>query len=337
MVVSGGAVLFNSGTIIGGDGGGGGLFEKKGHDGNGVILDGGTIVDSGQIDGGIGGNTLGSAILFGKQASTLFIQPTAFFVGAVIANSTADDTLILSGTGGALIGIGREFVGFTTIEEEQSAAWVLTGTNTIATTTSLVVGGALQASEKLVDNGSIVVTKTGQLTLDGTITGIGAIQIDAGSSLVVDSSFTGPSLDFGAGRHGTLSLGANVTLGSTISGFSAGDTIQLALHATSLSYASGTLTLDSGYKAIEKLSLDGSYTTADFHLTHAGTSSDPITDITGVATTSTAPTVLPDFASAIPQTAAAEVPVNTDGGAGLLDRASWPDWDLLSPLHGLAR
>jgi fibronectin-binding autotransporter adhesin len=340
-----GAVLFNSGTISGGHGG----FQREeglGADGGvGVSLDGGTLVDSGQIDGGgayrganhfPGEDLSGAAIHFGNQASTLIIEPKASFYGGVFADSAVDDSLVLAGVGGTLTGISREFVDFTTIAEENTANWSLTGTNTIGTATTLLAAGLLHVAGKLIDDGSIVVTKAGALTLDAAVTGHGAIQIDAGSSLVLNSSLDGPSLAFGPGRHGTLSLGAGVAVGSTISGFAKGDTIQFALHATSLSFAGGTLTLDSGYKVIDTLALDGSYEADDFHLTHGGSGADPVSDITYVGATLSAPAVLPDFAASILQTAAAETPAAI-GGAALLDRFGWLDLDVPPPLHGISR
>jgi hypothetical protein len=345
VIVKGGAVLFNSGTISGGDGGFVDSEQFGFAGGAGVTLDGGTIVDSGEIDGGIGSGgefhdqrVVSPAIHFGDEASTLIIEPTASFFGGVIANGAADDRLVLAGDGGTLDGLGRAYVDFTTIAEEATANWVLAGTNSIASPTSLLVGGVLAVSGKLIDDGSIVVSnKTGTLTLGGTISGTGTIEIDAGRSLSVETSFDGPTILFDAGRHGTLSLGAGVAVGSTVSGFSIGDTIQLALHATSLTYAGGTLTLDSGHKVIEKLYLDGSYAADDFHLGHGGTSADPITDITIRDTTAAAPPVLPDFASAIPQTAANQAADATGSSSALLSSIGRLEWDLLSPLHAIAR
>ncbi len=51
-----------------------------------------------------------------------------------------------------------------------------------------------------------------------------------------------------------------------------------------------------------------------------------MTDITYVGTTSTAQAILPDFAAAMPQTAAAKVQITTEGGAGLLDRPTGWIW-----------
>jgi autotransporter family porin len=345
--VSGGGVLFNSGTISGGHGGAAGFdgLSFLGNGGAGVSLDGGTIVDSGRVDGGYaysarnhykGHGLAGAAIHFGNEASTLIVEPTASFYGGVIADSAVDDSLVLAGVGGTLTGIGREFVDFTTIAEENTANWSLTGTNTIGTATTLLAAGVLHVAGKLIDDGSIVVTKAGALTIDAAVTGEGAIQIDAGGSLVLNNSLDGPSLAFGPGRHGTLSLGAGVAVGSAISGFAKGDTIQLALHATSLSFAGGTLTLDSGYKVIDTLALDGSYEADDFHLTHGGSGADPVSDITYVGATLSAPAVLPDFAASILQTAPAETPAGA-GGAALLDRFGWLDPDVAPPLHGMSR
>lgn len=339
--VSGGAVLFNSGTITGGNGGFAQQQQIGADGGEGVRLDGGTIVDSGRIDGGdansaTGHAVSGSAIHFGTEASTLIIAPAASFSGLVLADSAVDDSLILAGVGGTLTGIGREFVDFTTIAEEQSANWVLTGTNTIATATTLLAAGVFHVSGKLVDDGSIVVTKAGALTIDAAVTGKGAIRIDAGTSLFLNSSLDGPALAFGPGRHGTLSVGEGVTVGSAISGFAKGDVIQLALHATSLSFAGGTLTLDSGTKVIDTLVFDGSYTAGDFHLTHGGSVADPVTDITTVGAAMSASSVIPDFAASILQTTTAEVrPAAV--GATLLDRFGWLDLQVLSVLHGVSR
>jgi hypothetical protein len=133
--ISGGTEVVNYGSITGGrDGFGGGgstAHGKYGNGGAGVYLDGGTLKNAGTISGGaayghgIDKGTMGDAVQFGSAVGTLYVDPGAVFSGDVVANSSVDDTLVLTGTqsGGTGITLGTQFTGFQTLEFASGAQW----------------------------------------------------------------------------------------------------------------------------------------------------------------------------------------------------------------------
>ena len=123
--------IVNNGLITGGEG-----FDRGNADGFnggiGVYLNAGTLVNDGTIAGGL--DTQGrrsDAMMFGTGASTLVVEPSATFFGDVLANSTASDTLELSGNATVSVGaldMGGSFSGFSTIAFDANATWQLRGT-----------------------------------------------------------------------------------------------------------------------------------------------------------------------------------------------------------------
>jgi hypothetical protein len=113
----------NSGTI---EGGGGNSATASG--GVGVELNGGQLVTSGTIEGGLNMSALhADAVQFGSVASTLIVEPGAVFNGQVAANASVDDTLQLAGTesGGTGITLGTQFTGFQTLDFASGAQWTV--------------------------------------------------------------------------------------------------------------------------------------------------------------------------------------------------------------------
>jgi Hint domain len=135
--ISAGTVT-NYGTITGGHGGNGGggaeLHGKYGNGGAGVYLDGGILKNAGTISGGAAvttrghfSGTPGDAVQFGSAVGTLYVDPGAMFSGNVVANSSVDDTLVLTGTqsGGTGITLGTQFTGFQTLDFYSGAQWTV--------------------------------------------------------------------------------------------------------------------------------------------------------------------------------------------------------------------
>ena len=238
-----GGVVTNFGTITGGAGGDGptGRFGA-GYGGEGAYLNGGTLVNAGLIVGGevgAGGHgkyAAGFAVRFGPAASTLVVDPGAAFAGGIAAYRFADDTLNLAGTApGSLSGFGTRITDFTTITEDAHAHW----------------------------------------TLGGSITGTGSIQIGTGATLALRGAVSVPTIAFLGGGGETLKLGTPGQVTSTLQGFAAGDVVDAeTVHATSLRYAGGTLTLYDGQSVVDTLTLLGKYAQSDFSLKadgHGGT------------------------------------------------------------------
>ncbi len=306
-----GGVLQNTGTIEGGAGGGG---YRGGEGGYGVILRGGTLINAGVISGGSGpleggggcgvlvvGGTLvnagtisgnyGTAVQIGG-AATLVIDPGAVFGGQVAAFNT-DDVLDLAAGAhtGTLSGLGSdfrsEFTGFTTIEVDKGANWVLSGPNTTSSGSTLDVVGVLTVDAGagqndvfggVVKDGGRLIAGSGTLTLDGAVAGSGTLSASGGATLVLGGggsfagALTGPgtidiAADFSLSQGASLSAAKVILQASLALGAGTGLNND-AGHKFSLDAASGTtLTLTGaagdGFANSGSLVADGAGT-ADF-------------------------------------------------------------------------
>jgi hypothetical protein len=258
--------LANTGTITGGAGGyyGNG---NRGQGGTGVAVTGGTVIAGGIVSGGIGhlggaGLTIsggavtatgtisggagtdrnGDAVLFGRTAGTLTIDPGAVFNGVVAAKGGAGDLLILAaGVAATLTGLGTQFTHFATIQAAPGASWALAGANTLTASEALQLGGALTVTGTLASAGSATIGPCGTLAADtsgaillaaATLSG-GSLTDKPGGTLVVGATLAGAA-------PGTLTIGG----GASIVG--AGT---ITAHALSVAGAlvaqGGTLTLDA--------------------------------------------------------------------------------------------
>jgi hypothetical protein len=167
------------------------------------------------------------------------ITAKAVLSGDIVANSAVDDTLVLGGkAAGTLSGLGSTVTGFTTIEEDASAHW----------------------------------------TLSGSISGTGTLDIGAGAKLTLDGAVSIASIAFAAGGNATLTLDASGAVTSKISGFGAGDVIDLpAIQATSLTFRQDTLTLfNASHQVVDTLLFTKGLSKEDFGLVAAGSGTEII-------------------------------------------------------------
>ncbi len=275
--VAAGDTLISTGTIIGGTGiyiGAGGAFNGQlnttisGGDGatvatGGTVLntgtiisgvgvylaDGGTLATAGTVSGGIYGGVTADAVLF-AMSGALVVAPGAAFVGAVVGNASAADTLYMANYGpspGTLSGIGTQFTNFSDIAVGANASWVLTGANTIEAGVTLTgLGGAVLTDTGTLMNDGAIVLDPSTLTVAGLI-GTGTSTIEAGSTLDVQGTITpGETLIFG-GSGAYLHLGAPDSVAGSITNFAIGETIDLAgVNPASVSYSLGRLTFSGG-------------------------------------------------------------------------------------------
>ena len=119
---------------------------------NGIQFASGTIMDFGVINGRGGGN----AITFGAAASTLIVNPGAYFNGNVVGN--AADTLELAGYDGSLAGLGSQIAGFGKTVVDAGSAWTLSGQNSLAGKWTIAGIVAEDSSSSLTVVGSVAVT-----------------------------------------------------------------------------------------------------------------------------------------------------------------------------------
>jgi hypothetical protein len=120
----------------------------------------------------------------------------------------------------------------------------------------------------------------GTLNVHGDISGFGTLTIDPGATLMAYGSLSVLRVKFYS-DSGTLALAKPTEATSILSGFAAGDVVDLQkLIATTLTYSGGTLTLLNGTHVEDTLSLAGRYTAANFQLQSDGNNGTDVLYVT---------------------------------------------------------
>ena len=128
-----------------------------------------------------------------------------------------------------------------------------------------ISGFGMITGAAVADNGAIV-AEGGMLTLAGGTSGAGTATIESGATLSANGSLSVASVAFASGSE-TLALTSPAAVTSVLSGFGAGDVIDLRhITATSLQFLGGVLTIKNGTATVGELTFRGAYTTADFAL-----------------------------------------------------------------------
>ncbi len=197
-----GATFTNSGTVTGGDGGAagaGGSFASPGNlgaGGTGVVGSGLTVINSGTIMGGLGGDgtTRADAVTFTGGTNNLTLMPGFTITGNVIGGA-GTDTLAFAGTGNGTfdlntIGAGaQQYQNFETFQVD-SGTWSFSGSATAAFT---VNGGTVKGTGTF---GGLTVNGGGTLAPGnsiGTMTVNGAFTLGAGAIFEVEVNAAGQS------------------------------------------------------------------------------------------------------------------------------------------------
>jgi hypothetical protein len=124
-----------------------------------------TVINSGTLSG------INQSVHFGTgNANRLIVHPGASFVGNVIVDSGGSLTIELatgSGTG-TISGLGSNFQDFSTVEVDSGAQWTITGSNSLASGTTLTDLGTLTNAGTFAGAG--IFTVSGRLSNSGTIT-----------------------------------------------------------------------------------------------------------------------------------------------------------------------
>jgi Ca2+-binding RTX toxin-like protein len=257
-----------------------------------------------------GGNTsLGVAANWGGLLPTA-IDTLNFNSGAIITT--------LTGTATAL---DADFSGVT--------PWTLAGAQLILGGLLTVNAGATLSGNGTVtgtiaDNGTIKASG-GLLTLSGSVGGTGLLQIDVGATLDVNATSAGETISFLDGT-GVLVDHQAGTIGAAISGFVAGDTIDLSslsfAPGATATIAGGVLTVTSG-AASETLSLTGIGNGTAFSVTaDAGGTGTDIALVSAVALPPPTPppppvTTVPTLQQLVQQNVASAI-----GGISVADAAA---------------
>ncbi|MEM5389553.1 Ig-like domain-containing protein [Paraburkholderia phymatum] len=200
----------------------------------------------------------------------------------VIFGGTADATLInvdntISGAG--QIGAGQLSLvnGGTIVANGTHSLLIDTGTNAVVNTGTLEATGAggLEINGAVANSGNLW-ANGGNLMVHGDVTGSGNAIISGAATLEFGAA-SAVNATFADGAAGTLKLDQAAGFTGTVSGFAAGDTLDLAdvLNSdhTTLSFAAnatgtgGTLTVSDGVHTAN-ISMQGNLSGAGFHLAH---------------------------------------------------------------------
>ncbi|WP_433704552.1 Ig-like domain-containing protein [Paraburkholderia sacchari] len=200
----------------------------------------------------------------------------------VIFGGTADATLInvdntISGAG--QIGAGQLSLdnGGTIVANGTHSLLIDTGSNAVVNTGTLEATGAggLEINGAVANSGNLW-ANGGNLTVHGDVTGGGSAMISGAATLEFGAA-SAASTTFADGAAGTLKLDQAASFTGIVSGFAAGDTLDLAdvlsSDHTTLSFAAnatgtgGTLTVSDGVHTAN-ISMQGNLSGAGFHLAH---------------------------------------------------------------------
>lgn len=222
---AGRALIPNDGQILGGIG------QYTGSGGVGVVLNAGTLPNTGTIAGdagdvGQGTSAFGDAVRSGSQAATLSVTAGAVFQGSVVENDSVSEQIVLAGsTAGTLSGLGTQFTGIARTAIAPGADWTLTGSNRVVAGTTLAVAGSLAVAGTL----NVIGTVSGSATVSGhalVLSGAVAsgLALTAGGSALIAA---GGTLGDATLADGGRVVSGDNSPGFTVAGFGLGDTIDL--------------------------------------------------------------------------------------------------------------
>ncbi len=162
------------------------------------------------------------------------------------------------------------------------AGGTLTGAAWVAAGAKIAGQGVINGA---VSGGGVVDASGGVLKITGSVTGAGTLMIENAATLEVGRGVSG-GIDFAAAATPaeTLILDVPGSAIGTITGFAAGDTIDLkGLAATGDTYAGGVLTVLNGAKAVATLTIAGSFPGMHFQPSGDGQGGTEITLQPGAA------------------------------------------------------
>ncbi len=134
-------------------------------------------------------------------------------------------------------------------------------------------GSVSAGNHSISDNGTLA-SAGGTLLVTGNIFGIGAVQVESGSTLDLDASrLTLPSISF-LGTGDTLDLVTGVLGSITLTGFGVGDSLVMnGIDGANWNGTAGLLTLTEGGHMMDQLHLTGIAANAAFQVTHGSAGS----------------------------------------------------------------
>jgi hypothetical protein len=230
-----------------------------------------------------GASTVSSVILGGtaEWVNAATIDATGNFT---VGDSTGDEALFYNEASGVF-----DIVGDTDVDVGTNVASLFTNAGLLEKTG----GTGMSAIAVRVLNRGVIEAASGVLDLVGAVSGAGALDIGAGATLEIGSSVGVTSYASFTGAGGVLELADASAFRASVSGFGAGETIDLSADGfgagTTIAYSgtssSGVLTLTDG-SARARIALLGQYAATDFVASSDGHGG---ADITFVASPAVAP------------------------------------------------
>ena len=270
-VTAGAGMTDTGGDIVG---------VNAGSTGDISVTAGGTLSDAGLTIGQSGSGALtvsgvGSTVTT-KGASAIGSKVggkgTATVSGGGAWTTTGAMTIGDAGSGTLTIGTGSSVSAGSMTVGNSGAITLAGGTLSLSLPSLLRIRATMSGfgtvNGTLTDNGTINATG-GTLTLSGPVGGIGQLNIGVGATLAVNTTGANDTISF-QDSTGTLVVQQAGTVGAIISGFVAGDTIDLSAlkfaPGATATIAGGVLTVTSG-AAKETLSLTGFGNGSSFSVT----------------------------------------------------------------------
>ncbi len=255
-----------------------------------TTVDGGRLTVGGNITNGVDDNLTvsggGTATITGNIVNSSSYTPSVSGGAATITGSITGSGGLFSVSGGALtVGgsvangninvsgggktqLGGLSEGDATVDANSTLEIGATGgaaTGSLTINSGVTVTGVYFQAPTIVDNGVIDVTGGEPLTLDGKLTGSGAVDIESGASVTIASlGATAANTVAFTGAGGALTLGSGALSASqaplTISGLDLTDVIDVQGAVTGASFSNGFLTLTDGASTVDKLNINGNVT-----------------------------------------------------------------------------
>ncbi|MFC4314220.1 autotransporter domain-containing protein [Steroidobacter flavus] len=287
MQMPGGSLLTNAGTIEGGSNSVGITVGSPNQ----------TIVNSGHIRGGLlnasaNGDRADAITTTGSGVLTLELLAGSNIEGNVIAGSTLNDTLRLSGTANGSFDISQ-YRNFDIFEKTGGSTWTLTGNGTTPTPWQ-ILQGTLQIGDggtsgsiigDITNNGTLAFDRSDASSYDGVISGSGVMrQLGSGSTLLTGAGSTVSTLDVQSGslelangaslsvNATTIAAGAMLRNAGTFEGTATDDTLMLAgtlIGSVNLLDGNDQVRIDSGAD-FSQGTFDGGAGSDAVELTNAG-------------------------------------------------------------------
>lgn len=229
----------------------------------------GTLDNSGMVEG---------SIRFAQGFSNRLVDnPGAVFTALVDGGGQngGSATLELASGRGEISGIGTAFKNFSDIEVDRAGSWEIAGANSLSAGQTLTNQGVVTVTGTVTGNGAIansgeltsvvgqsatitvdrvsneqeiIAQDRSELTLNGALTGTGLLTVGAGATVVLNGYVDVAQNLMFAGDNGTLEFLRPAEVEGTVSGFDAGDVIDLVGIglASSASLARGNVLVITG-------------------------------------------------------------------------------------------